>query len=59
MKELTGDWVNYIPCDAIQAKERWFYDEVVYFGAGADLDVDGKAEVVNRVSMADRYNYDE
>ena len=40
MKELSGDWFEEIQCDAIGADDRIYYDEVVYFGDGADLEND-------------------
>ena len=59
VRELSGDWITWIECEAIQNEDRIFYDQVVYFGEGSDLQEGGKAEVLNRVSMADRYNFDE
>ena len=38
---------------------RQFYDEVVYFGSANDLSTDGKAKLINKFSMVDRYQYDQ
>ena len=59
IRELTGDWVNKIECDAIQGQSRWYYDEVVYFGPIEDLKPGGEAESFSQASMVDRYNFDE
>lgn len=37
VRELTGDWFLQVNCDEIQGKNRDYYDELVYFGAKADL----------------------
>ena len=69
IRELTGDWIHEIQsCDEIQAADRRYHDEVVYFGPKTDL-VEGdvfspkvkrsKAWDLIALSMVDRYNYDE
>jgi len=37
IRELTGDWINEVNCEAIQGEKRWYYDEVVFFGDSEDL----------------------
>ncbi len=32
VRELTGEWFREIDCNDIQKDQRFFYDEVVYFG---------------------------
>lgn len=59
VKELTGDWVTEISCSEIQGQNRWYYDEVIFFGDADDLKTDGVADLMNAVSMADRFNFDE
>ena len=69
IKDLTGDWVRELQsCDEIQAPDRYYHDEVVYFGPKTDL-IEGeiysrkvkrsKAWDLIALSMINRYNYDE
>ena len=58
VRELTGDWFVEIPCEDIQREDRFFYDEVVYFGDAKDLGGFGKANLLNTLSLVDRYQYD-
>jgi len=53
VKELTGDWVKPLECKRIQALDRVYHDEVVFFG---ELE---KAQALEEVSMLDRYQFDE
>ena len=57
IKELTGDWVNPIECDAIQHPDRLFFDEVVYFGAPEDMEEGGVMEFLETASIHDRYTF--
>ena len=59
VKELSGDWFEEIQCDAIGADDRIYYDEVVYFGDGADLENDEYGKLLQSMSMVDRYQYDQ
>ena len=59
VRELTGDWFAPVECDKIQAKKRDFNDELVYYGAKADIEKDGPMELLKSVAMADRYSHDE
>mmetsp|Transcript_34816 Transcript_34816/g.45830 ORF Transcript_34816/g.45830 Transcript_34816/m.45830 type:complete len:209 (-) Transcript_34816:812-1438(-) len=59
VKELSGDWYTEIECEQLQADERFYYDEVVYFGDAKDLQGDGHfAATMNAVSIQNRYEYD-
>ena len=55
--ELTGEFVIPTKCDDIQHQNRMEYDEIIYFGAKADLEKDGKAAALSYVSMIDKYMY--
>jgi len=59
VRELSGDWVHPIKCDEIQGQNRWFYDEIVYFGAQEDLAKGGPVDFFAKASMVDRFNFDE
>ena len=59
VRELTGDWVNPMSCDKIQSPDRFYYDEVVYFGSLSELEEGGKVDGMNKASMIDRYQFDE
>ena len=59
IRELSGDWVVHVDCHAIQHKNRKTPDEVIYFGKKADLQKGGAAEVMTKLSIMDRYNFDE
>jgi len=59
VRELSGDWITEIECSKIQADKRQFYDEVIYFGPKKDLEKEGTAELLNTLSMVDRYNFTE
>lgn len=59
IKELTGEWLHFMPCDSIQSEGRYYYDELIYFGPTADLEVGGIAHDLEYVSQIDRYNFDE
>lgn len=56
--ELTGEFVVPVKCDEIQSQYRTNYNEIIYFGAKADLEKDGKAAALSHVSMIDKYEYD-
>ena len=58
IKELTGDFFLEIACEDIQAEQRFYYDEVLYFGAKEDLMEGGSADLLVQIAMVDRYNYD-
>ena len=59
VRELSGDWITEIECSKIQADKRQFYDEVIYFGPKKDIEKEGTAELLNTLSMVDRYNFTE
>ena len=69
IQELTGDWIHLLEnCDDIQAADRYFYNEVVYFGMKLDIEEGevyspkvkrSKAWDLVVLSMADRYSFDE
>lgn len=59
VKELSGDWIREAKCEEIQGANRWFYDEVVYFGPSEDLEEGGKAADLKKAALFDRYNFDE
>lgn len=59
VRELTGDWVIEIDCDSIQGKNRFYYDEIVYFGNKEELKKDGAVEAFAEASMYDRFTFDE
>lgn len=59
VNELTGNWVAEIKCEEVQGEGRHYYDELVYFGAKADLLEGGSMDFLNTVSMIDRYTHDE
>jgi len=59
LRELTGEWVHFVECDQIQHEDRYFYDEIVYFGKEDDLDIGGKADNIQTLSMIDRYSFAE
>jgi len=61
IRELTGDWVNPVDCVKIQGKNRFYYDEVVFFSGDLPaLEVEGGvAWALQEVSMIDRYQFDE
>ena len=59
VRELTGDWISDIACDDIHSKNRRTFDEVIYFGPKKDLEKDGTAELLNHMSMLDRYSFSE
>ncbi len=59
IRELTGDWFEEIKCEDIQADERVFYDEVVYFGDAEDLTSEEYGGMLQSMSMVDRYQYDQ
>ena len=45
--ELTGEFVIQTECEDIQHQNRVNYDEVIYFGAKANLEKDGKAAALS------------
>lgn len=59
VRELTGDWTSEIPCDMIQHARRKVPDEVLYFGPASDLEKGGDGELVTKLSIMDRYNFNE
>lgn len=59
VRELTGEFIHFIECDQIQAETRYFYDEIVFFGDEADLDVGAFADNIEFLSMLDRYSFAE
>jgi hypothetical protein len=59
VKELSGSWFKEIACDKIQAGEREFYDELIYFGPATDLVRGGQSEFLMHASMVDRYLFDQ
>ena len=60
VRELTGEWFTLIHCDKIQSKQRFYYDEVVYFGEQSDLLGSGDfAPLATKMSMLNRYYFDQ
>ena len=59
IKDLTGDWIYTVECDDIYNPDRWYYNEVVFFGDQEDLQSGGVAEFLNTISMHDRYSFND
>mgnify|MGYP001409464459 FL=1 len=58
VRELTGDWIAPIECMKIQEEERFFHDEVVFFGKLEELGPTGKVHALQEASMLDKYKFD-
>jgi len=59
VRELTGDFMSEIQCDQIQAEDRDYHDELVFFGSKDEVSDAGKFDFLNTVSMIDRFTQDE
>ena len=59
VRELTGDWIAPIECMKIQEEERFFHDEVVFFGKLEELGPTGKVHALQEASMLDKYKFDQ
>ena len=59
IRELTGEFIHFIECDNIQSDNRYFYDEIVFFGDEADLEAGGIGDNIETLSMIDRYSFAE
>ena len=55
---LTGEYYEPIECDAMQADDRDFYDEVIYLGSEESLKGD-HAMMLQTISQLDRFNFDQ
>ena len=59
VREMTGEWIEYVPCSEIQSPDRHFYDELVFFGDEQDFHVGGIAENLITLGMIERYGFEE